>query len=98
LLIIGVGGGVASTAVQIGRLCCARVWGTSSSDAKLARARELGADECINYAREDWAKAVWERTGKRGVDVVLENVGASTWKGSIRPLAKGGRLVTRGGG
>ena len=68
----------------------------SSSDDKLARARELGADECINYAREDWSKAIWEKTGKRGVDVVLENVGAATWKGSIRALAKGGRLVTCG--
>ena len=96
LLIIGVGGGVSSTAVQIGKLCGARVWVTSSSDDKLARARELGADECINYGREDWAKVVWEKTGKRGVDVVLENVGAATWKGSIRALAKGGRLVTCG--
>jgi NADPH:quinone reductase-like Zn-dependent oxidoreductase len=96
LLIIGVGGGVSSTAVQIGKLCGARVWVTSSSDEKLARARELGADECINYTREDWSKAIWEKTGKRGVDVVLENVGAATWKGSIRALAKGGRLVTCG--
>jgi NADPH:quinone reductase-like Zn-dependent oxidoreductase len=82
--------------VQIGKLCGARVWVTSSSDDKLARARELGADECINYAREDWARVVWEKTGKRGVDVVLENVGAATWKGSLRALAKGGRLVTCG--
>jgi len=96
LLIIGVGGGVSSTAVQIAKLCGARVWVTSSSDEKLERARELGADECINYAREDWAKVAWEKTGKRGVDVVLENVGAATWKGSIRALAKGGRLVTCG--
>ena len=96
LLIIGVGGGVSSTAVQIAKLCGARVWVTSSSDEKLDRARVLGADECINYAREDWAKVVWEKTGKRGVDVVLENVGAATWKGSIRALAKGGRLVTCG--
>jgi len=96
LLIIGVGGGVSSTAVQIAKLCGARVWVTSSSDEKLDRARALGADECINYAREDWAKVVWEKTGKRGVDVVLENVGAATWKGSIRALAKGGRLVTCG--
>ena len=96
LLVIGVGGGVSSTAVQIGKLCGARVWVTSSSDAKLARARELGADECINHAREDWARVVWEKTGKRGVDVVLENVGAATWKGSLRALAKGGRLVTCG--
>jgi NADPH:quinone reductase-like Zn-dependent oxidoreductase len=96
LLIIGVGGGVSSTAVQIGKLCGARVWVTSSSDDKLARARELGADECINYAKEDWAKAVFQKTGRRGVDVILENVGAATWQGSIRSLAKGGRLVTCG--
>jgi NADPH:quinone reductase-like Zn-dependent oxidoreductase len=97
LLIIGVGGGVSSTAVQIGKLCGARVWVTSSSDDKLARARELGADEGINYAKEDWVRAIGQKTGRRGVDVVLENVGAATWQGSIRSLAKGGRLVTCGG-
>jgi len=97
LLILGVGGGVSSTAVQIGKLCGARVLVTSSSDDKLARARELGADECINYAKEDWARAVFQKTGRRGVDVVLENVGAATWSGSLRSLAKGGRLVTCGG-
>jgi len=96
LLILGVGGGVFSAAVGIGKLCGARVWVTSSSDDKLERAKALGADECINYAKEDWAAAVWQRTGKRGVDVVLENVGAATWKGSLRVLAKGGRLVTCG--
>jgi NADPH:quinone reductase-like Zn-dependent oxidoreductase len=96
LLVIGVGGGVSSTAVQIGKLCGARVWVTSSSDDKLERARALGADECVNYAKEDWVKAVWERTGKRGVDVVLDNVGAATWQGAIRSLVKGGRLVTCG--
>ncbi len=96
LLILGVGGGVSSTAVQIGKLCGARVWVTSSSDEKLARAKALGADECINYTKEDWVKVVLDKTGKRGVDVVLENVGAATWKGSLRALAKGGRLVTCG--
>ncbi|HYB71577.1 MAG TPA: zinc-binding dehydrogenase, partial [Candidatus Bathyarchaeia archaeon] len=96
LLILGVGGGVSSTAVQIGKLCGARVWVTSSSDDKLERARALGADECINYAREDWVKVIGQRTGRRGVDVVLENVGVATWKGSIRVVAKGGRIVTCG--
>ncbi len=96
LLILGVGGGVSSAAVQIGKLCGARVWVTSSSDEKLERAKRFGADECVNYAKEDWVKAVYEKTGKRGVDVVLENVGASTWKGSLRILAKNGRLVTCG--
>ena len=97
LLIIGVGGGVSSTGVQIGKLCGARVWVTSSSDEKLERARALGADECINYAKDDWVKAIAQKTGRRGVDVVLENVGAATWPGAIRALAKGGRLVTCGG-
>jgi NADPH:quinone reductase-like Zn-dependent oxidoreductase len=96
LLILGVGGGVSSTAVQIGKLCGARVWVTSSSDEKLERARALGADECINYAKEDWVKVVGQKTGRRGVDVVLENVGAATWKGAIRTVAKGGRIVTCG--
>ncbi len=96
VLILGVGGGVSSAAVQIAKLCGARVFVTSSSDAKLERARRLGADVGINYAKEDWAKAVWERTGRRGVDVVIENVGAQTWKQSLRSLRKGGRLVTCG--
>ena len=97
LLILGVGGGVSSTAVQIGKLCGARVWVTSSSDEKLERARALGADECINYAKEDWVKVIAQKTGRRGMDVVLENVGAATWAGAIRTLGKGGRLVTCGG-
>jgi NADPH:quinone reductase-like Zn-dependent oxidoreductase len=96
VLILGVGGGVSSTAVQIAKLCGARVLVTSSSDAKLERARQLGADVLINYATGDWAKAVFEQTGRRGVDVVIENVGAATWKQSIRSLKKGGRLVTCG--
>ncbi len=96
VLILGVGGGVSSTAVQIAKLCGARVWVTSSSDAKLERARALGADECINYTKHDWAKVVFEKTARRGVDVVVENVGASTWKQSLRSLRKGGRLVTCG--
>jgi NADPH:quinone reductase-like Zn-dependent oxidoreductase len=96
LLILGVGGGVSSTAVQIGKLCGARVWVTSSSDEKLERARALGADECINYTKEDWVRVIGQKTGRRGVDVILENVGAATWKGAIRTVAKGGRIVTCG--
>jgi NADPH:quinone reductase-like Zn-dependent oxidoreductase len=97
VLVIGVGGGVSSTAVQIARLCGARVIVTSSDDAKLEKARALGADVGINYRKNpDWAKQVFEATGKRGVDVVIENVGAATWKDSIRSLKGGGRLVTCG--
>jgi NADPH:quinone reductase-like Zn-dependent oxidoreductase len=97
VLIIGVGGGVSSTAVQIAKLCGARVIVTSSSDAKLERARALGADIGINYrTHPEWARQVFEASGKRGVDVVIENVGAATWKDSIRSLKSGGRLVTCG--
>jgi NADPH:quinone reductase-like Zn-dependent oxidoreductase len=96
VLIIGVGGGVSSTAVQIAKLAGARVIATSSSDGKLKRAQQLGADVLINYTKEDWAKRVFEETGRRGVDLVIENVGAATWKGSIRSLKSGGRLVTCG--
>jgi len=96
VLILGVGGGVSSTAVQIAKLCGARVFATSSSDAKLERARALGADIGINYTKEDWVKAVFDKTGRRGVDVVIENVGQATWKQSLRTLAKGGRLITCG--
>ena len=96
VLILGVGGGVSSTAVQIAKLCGARVLVTSSSDAKLERARQLGADVGINYTNENWEKAVYEKTGRRGVDVVIENVGAQTWTQSLRSLRKGGRLVTCG--
>jgi NADPH:quinone reductase-like Zn-dependent oxidoreductase len=97
VLIIGVGGGVSSTAVQIAKLCGARVLVTSSSDAKLDKAKALGADVGINYGKDaDWTKAVAEHTGWRGVDVVIENVGAATWKQSIRVLKGGGRLVTCG--
>jgi NADPH:quinone reductase-like Zn-dependent oxidoreductase len=97
VLVIGVGGGVSSTAVQIARLRGARVIVTSSDDAKLEKARALGAEVGINYKKNpDWAKQVFEATGKRGVDVVIENVGAATWKDSIRSLKGGGRLVTCG--
>jgi NADPH:quinone reductase-like Zn-dependent oxidoreductase len=96
VLILGVGGGVSSTAVQIAKLGGARVIVTSSSDDKLARARALGADVGINYTKGDWAKVVFEKTGRRGVDLVIENVGAATWKQSIRSVKKGGRLVTCG--
>jgi NADPH:quinone reductase-like Zn-dependent oxidoreductase len=96
VLILGVGGGVSSTAVQIAKLSGARVLVTSSSDDKLERARALGADIGINYAREDWARAIADKTSRRGVDVVIDSVGAQTWKQSLRSLRKGGRLVTCG--
>ena len=97
VLIHGVGGGVSTFAVQVAKLCGAsRVIVTSSSAAKRARALELGADEAIDYATTDVGKAVREMTGKRGVDVVVDSVGASTWKHSLTAAAKKGRIVTCG--
>ncbi len=96
VLIWGIGGGVAIAALQIAKLRGATVWVTSSSEDKLARARELGADETFNHAAVDVATEVRALTGKRGVDVVVDDVGPATWEKSLRALAKSGRLVTCG--
>jgi NADPH:quinone reductase-like Zn-dependent oxidoreductase len=97
LLAWGVGGGVSLTAARIAKLRGARVIVTSSSDEKLAAARALGADVTINYRTQKVAAEIRALTAKRGVDVVIENVGEATWEESLRCLAKGGRLVTCGG-
>ncbi len=97
VLVWGVGGGVALAAMRIAHWLGAHTIVTSSSDAKLERARELGADVTLNHAREDVAASVRKLTAKRGVDVVVDNVGEATWEASLRALAKGGRLVTCGG-
>jgi NADPH:quinone reductase-like Zn-dependent oxidoreductase len=96
VLIQGIGGGVALSALQIAKQRGARVWVTSSSDEKLAHARRLGADEIINHTRVDVAKEIRTRTGKRGVTVVIDSVGEATWPASLGALGKGGRLVTCG--
>jgi len=96
VLIWGIGGGVAIAALQICKQLGARVWVTSSSEAKLERARALGADETINHARADVAKLIRDRTAKRGVDVVVDDVGVATWKHSLAALGRRGRLVTCG--
>lgn len=96
VLVHAAGSGVGSIAIQIAKLRGARVLTTASSDEKLAKARELGADETINYTRDDWPKEVRRLTNKRGVDVVVEHTGAATWPGSISSLKNNGRLVTCG--
>ena len=97
VLIWGIGGGVAIAALQICKQLGAHVWVTSGSEAKLDRARALGADEVLNHTRVDVGRVVRERTGKRGVDVVVDNVGQATWKQSLVALGRAGRLVTCGG-
>lgn len=96
ILILGVGGGVGSAGLQIAKLSGARVFATASSEEKLARAREMGADVTINYKDIDFSEVVLDVTDGRGVDVVLEHVGAATWEQSVASLAKNGRLVSCG--
>ena len=97
VLIQGIGGGVALAALGIARMFGARTWATSTSDAKLDKAREHGADFTLNSTRDDVARLVREQTGKRGIDIVVDNVGAVTWRASLAVLGKRGRLVTCGG-
>lgn len=98
VLIVGAGGGVNTAAIQVARLAGARrIYVVGSNAEKLEQARELGADVLINRQEEgNWSKAVYLATGKRGVDVVVDNVGAATYQLSLRSLAKGGRLLTVG--
>ena len=96
VLVHAAGSGVGSIAIQIAKLRGARVITTASTDDKLAKARELGADDTINYSRDDWPKEVKRLTERRGVDVVVEHTGAATWPGSIAALKNNGRLVTCG--
>lgn len=96
VLIHAAGSGVGSLGIQIAKLLGARVIATAGSDEKLAKARELGADEVVNYNADDWPREVKRLTGKRGVDVVFEHTGAVTWPGSISSLKTNGRLVTCG--
>lgn len=96
VLVLGASGGVGHAAVQIAKYAGATVYATGSSEEKLAHARELGADHAINYETEDFASRIRELTGKRGVDVVVDHVGAATWRDSLKTLAKGGRLLTCG--
>ncbi len=96
VVVLGAGSGVSTAAIQIAKYAGARVFATSHSDEKLARAKELGADVLINYAKQEWEREVWNATNKRGADVVVDSVGEATWMKSIRALCKGGRLITYG--
>ena len=96
VLIHSAGSGVSHGAIQMAAMIGARVIATTSSGAKAAKARVLGADEVVDYKEEDVAERVRELTGKRGVDVVLDHNGAATWEASLKSLGKGGRLVVCG--
>jgi NADPH:quinone reductase-like Zn-dependent oxidoreductase len=96
VLVQAAGSGVGSAAVQIAKLWGSTVIATASSDAKLERARALGADHVINSSSEDIARTVKRLTDGRGVEVVFEHVGPATWESSVRAMAWQGRLVTCG--
>ncbi|MEX2116178.1 MAG: zinc-binding dehydrogenase [Bacteroidota bacterium] len=96
VLVVGAGSGVGSAAIQIAKLHGARVIATTSSEEKAAHAKLLGADEVIDYRKQNVPDEVRKLTAKRGVDVVFEHVGAAVWEDCIRSLVKGGRLVTCG--
>jgi NADPH:quinone reductase-like Zn-dependent oxidoreductase len=96
VLIWGIGGGVAIAALQICKQVGAEVWVTSSSEWKLQRARELGADHTLDSNGDDVAGTIRRATGKAGVDVVIDNVGRATWSRSLLALGRQGRLVTCG--
>jgi alcohol dehydrogenase len=104
VLVLGASGGVGTCCVQLAKQAGATVIACASSDEKLARLAELGADVGINYVTTDWVKACHERFGRAraqggdqgGLDVVVNFTGGDTWTRSLRVLRKGGRLLTCG--
>jgi NADPH:quinone reductase-like Zn-dependent oxidoreductase len=96
VLILAVGAGVGTAALQIAKMMGCRVFAAASTDAKLERAKQLGADFLINYAKEDFDKKIRDLTNKRGVDVVVDYVGGDSWVKSLRSARKGGRVLTCG--
>src|SRR5262245_1632898 len=95
VLITGASGGVATAAIQIAKYLGARVFAVTTTE-KVERVRALGADVVYDRAQVDYAKQLWQDTRKRGVDVVLDSVGAQTWQANLRCLARAGRLVVYG--
>jgi NADPH:quinone reductase-like Zn-dependent oxidoreductase len=96
VLVWGIGSGVATASFQIAKALGAHVIVTSSSDEKLAKARELGADATVNHASGDVAQAVKDATGGKGANVVVEHVGEATWKTSLAVAARDARITVCG--
>ena len=96
VLVWGIGSGVSTAALAIAKALGANVLATSSSDEKLARARELGADATVNHESGDVAAEAKAATAGRGVDVVIEHVGEATWKTSLQVVRAGGRITVCG--
>ena len=96
VLIPGAGAGVGTAAIQIAKMVGCRVFATASTEEKLQRAKQLGADFLINYKTEEFDKKVRDLTNRRGVDVVVDYIGADTWVRSLRSARRGGRVLTCG--
>lgn len=96
VLILGASGGVGTASIQIAKLAGGRVFAVTSTEEKMIQAKKMGADFALNRNDADYWEQLKQLTNQRGVDVVIENVGAATWANSISSLAKGGRLVTYG--
>jgi NADPH:quinone reductase-like Zn-dependent oxidoreductase len=96
VLVLAAGSGIGQAAIQVARLHGARVFTTVGTDAKAAKALELGAQAVINHRTQDFADEIKRLTDRRGVDIVIEHVGEATWEKSLRSLAPFGRLVTCG--
>ena len=96
VLVLGASGGVGHACVQIAANEGCEVFATASSEEKLDHARACGADHLINYEKKDFADAIDEQTDGRGVDVVVEHIGAATWDNSLTAAAPGGTVVTCG--
>src|SRR4029077_2955990 len=90
------GSGVGSAAIQIARLCGARVITTVGSDDKIEFAKALGAEHVVNYRTQDFVEETKRWTNKRGVDVVVEHIGGETLERSIYALTRLGTLITIG--
>ena len=96
MLLWGIGSGVATAGLAIAKALGARAFVTSSSDEKLERARELGADATVNHASGDVGAAVKAATDGKGVEVVLEHVGEATWQTSLQAARANGRIAVCG--
>ncbi|MDN3514089.1 MAG: zinc-binding dehydrogenase [Candidatus Brocadia sp.] len=96
VLIHAAGSGIGSAAIQIARLAGANVITTARGKEKLEKAKQLGADQVIDYSKENYAERVKEITNNKGVDIIFEHIGPDTWEKNLQCLAKGGRMVVCG--
>ncbi|TBH20202.1 zinc-binding dehydrogenase [Thermus thermamylovorans] len=96
VLVMAAGSGVSVAAIQIAKLFGARVIATAGSEEKLRKAKELGADETVNYAHPEWPKEVRRLTGGKGADKVVDHTGALYFEGVIRATANGGKIAIAG--